>query len=71
MGNSAKNSKKPAAKKASWFKGLKGQMKSISWPSAEDVGKQTTAVVAISVILGVLIAVIDVIFRFGLEFLVK
>lgn len=71
MGDSAKKSKKPAAKKTSWFKGLKGQFKSISWPNPETVGKQTTAVVVISVILGVLITVIDVIFRFGLEFLVK
>lgn len=67
MSDSAK--KKPA--KTSWFKGLKGQFKTISWPSAETVGKQTTAVVVISVILGVLITIIDNIFRFGLGFLVK
>ena len=68
MNDSAKN-KKPA--KTSWFKGLKGQFKTISWPSTETVGKQTTAVVVISVILGVLITVIDNIIRFGLGFLVK
>lgn len=66
MGDSEKKSKKP-----SWFKGLKGQLKTISWPTPETVGKQTGAVVIISVILGVLITVIDVVFRFGLGFLVK
>ena len=72
MGDSEKKSKKkPTAKKTSWFKGLKGQLKSISWPTPETVGKQTAAVVFISVILGVLITVIDVVFRFGLGFLVK
>ena len=71
MGDSEKKSKKPAAKKQSWFKGLKGQFKTISWPTPETVGKQTGAVVIISVILGVLITVIDIVFRFGLGFLVK
>ena len=71
MGDSEKKSKKPAAKKTSWFKGLKGQFKTISWPPPETVGKQTGAVVIISVILGVLITVIDIVFRFGLGFLVK
>ena len=59
MGDSEKKSKKPAAKKTSWFKGLKGQFKTISWPTPETVGKQTGAVV------------IDIVFRFGLGFLVK
>ena len=44
MGDSEKKSKKPAAKKTSWFKGLKGQFKTISWPTPETVGKQTGAV---------------------------
>ena len=70
MSDSAKKSNKPAAK-TSWFKGLKGQFKSISWPSAETVGKQTTTVVIATVILGVLITVVDILFRFGLGFLVK
>ena len=61
----------PKAQKTSWFKGLKGQFKTISWPTPETVGKQTGAVVIISVILGVLITVIDIVFRFGLGFLVK
>ncbi len=70
MSSSTKNAK-PAVKKQSWFKGLKGQFKSISWPSRKSVVKQTTAVVVISFILGVILTVIDVVIRFGLEFLVK
>lgn len=69
MGNSEKN-KKPG-KIAAWWKGLKGQFKTISWPARDEVVSQTTAVVIISVVLSVLIAVVDIIIRFGLGFLVK
>lgn len=66
-----KTTKKPAAKKTNWFKNLKGQFKTISWPTKETAGKQTGAVVIISVVLGLLITVIDIVFRFGLGFVVK
>ena len=76
MSDSAKSVKKPAdktktSKFSSWYKGLKGQFKSITWPNRQTAIKQSTAVVAITFILGVVITVIDVIIRFGLEFLVK
>lgn len=60
-------------KKASWFsswcKGLKAEFKKITWPTRETITKESTAVLAISVLLGVLITVIDLIVRTGFEFL--
>ena len=57
--------------KKSWFKGLKAEFKKIVWPDKNTLAKQTTAVVAVSVILGALIAVIDVILRYGIDLLIK
>ena len=69
MGNS-ENKKKPG-KVSTWGKGLKGQFKSISWPSRDSAVKQSAAVVIITVVLGVVITVVDVIIRFGLGLVIK
>ena len=57
--------------KKSWFKGLQAEFKKVIWPDKRTLARQTTAVVAVSVILGALIAVIDAILQFGLELLVR
>ena len=59
------------AKKTSWFKGMKAEFKKISWPTKKTLTKETIAVVIISVLLGVLITVIDLIARTGIEFIIK
>ena len=57
--------------KNSWFKGLKAEFKKIVWPDKNTLAKQTTAVVAVSVVLGALISVVDALLRYGIDFLVK
>ena len=57
--------------KKSWFKGLQAEFKKIFWSDKKTLTKQTTAVVAVSVVLGALISVIDAILRYGIDFLVK
>ena len=59
------------AKKKSWFKGLKGEFKKISWPDRKTLIKQTVAVIICSVVLGGLIAVIDALIQYGIDFLVR
>ena len=54
-----------------WFKGLKAEFKKIIWPDKKSLAKQTTAVVAVSVLLGAVIAVIDASLRYGIDWLVK
>lgn len=58
-------------KSKGWFKGLKAEFNKISWTSRDDVTKQTIAVVIVSVILGLLIALIDFILQSGINFLVS
>ena len=58
-------------KKKSLFKGLKAEFNKIVWPDKNTLAKQTTAVVAVSVVLGALISVVDALLRYGIDFLVK
>ena len=46
--------------------GLKAEFRKIVWPTQEVLAKQTAAVVAVSLVLGTIIAVLDWAFRLGL-----
>ncbi len=62
-----KKSKKE--KKPSFFTGLKREYKKIVFADRKTVAKQTVAVVAMSVFVGALIAVLDMVMKFGLSFI--
>ena len=64
MGDSTEKKTKP-----SFFKGVKSEFKKITWPDRQSTLKQSVAVVVISVILGILIAVLDYAFQYGVDFL--
>lgn len=55
------------SKKNSFFKGLKAEFNKVIWPDKETVLKQSTAVVVVSVILGVVISLLDMGIKFGVE----
>lgn len=67
----ADNAKLEKAPKTSWFEGLKAEFGKIVWPAKESLTKQTVAVVAVSVAVGLLIAVLDTFIQYGIDFLVK
>lgn len=67
MGDTVKAKKQ----KKNWFKGLKAEFSKIIWPDRQSLTKETVAVLAVSVLLGVIIAVVDLIVRFGIEFIVN
>ena len=67
MGENVKTKKQ----KKSWFKGLNAEFKKIVCPDQKSLTKETAAVVIVSVVVGVIISVVDLIARFGIEFLVK
>ncbi|HIT91221.1 MAG TPA: preprotein translocase subunit SecE [Candidatus Merdenecus merdavium] len=58
------------APKKSWFKGLKSEFKKIVWPDKKSVAKQTAAVAIISVLLGALIKVLDMVIQLGIDLIV-
>ncbi len=66
MGDSAEKTKKPR-----FIDGLKAEFKKISWPDRQSTFKQSVAVVAISLVLGLIIAVLDFIIQSGVNILTR
>ncbi len=64
MGDSAEKTTKPK-----FFDGLKAEFKKISWPDRQSTFKQSVAVVAISIVLGFIIAVLDQFIKYGVNVL--
>ena len=56
---------------SAWWKGLKSEYAKIIWENKESVTKQTTAVVVITVILGVIIAIVDWLLKNGIDIITK
>lgn len=61
--------KKEKAARPDFFKGVKAEFKKISWPDKDSLVKQSVAVVCISVVLGAVIAVLDFLMQYGVDFL--
>lgn len=64
MGDSSEKQAKP-----SFWKGLKSEYKKITWPDRKSAIKQSVVVTIISIVLGVIIAILDYGFKYGVNFL--
>ena len=64
MGDSEEKKERP-----SFAKGVKSEFKKIIWPDRKATVKQSIAVVAISVTVGVIIAILDLIVKYGVSFI--
>ena len=72
MAASAKKEKSVRTAKAAgsgFFKGVKAEFKKISWPDKDSLIKQSIAVTCVSVVVGVIIAVLDFFMQYGVDFL--
>ena len=80
MADSAENKEKKAkqekkekkAKKSAvsvFWAGVKAEFKKIIWPDRQSTFKQSVAVVAISVVVGVIIAILDYVAKNGVNFI--
>ncbi len=67
----AEGKKKNDATPTRWIDGLKSEFRKIIWPNKEDLAKQTTAVIIVSVIVGIIIAIVDTVVQYGIDFLIK
>lgn len=73
MGETAKKEtgKKPEQKKKkSVFKSLKAEFRKIIWPDKQTLGKKTTVAIVVSVCLGAVIALIDLLFKTGINLII-
>lgn len=66
MGDTVNNE---GTQKKSFYKGLKAEYQKIVWPDKETVTKQTIAVMSSSIALGLIIAILDLVIKFGLSFI--
>ena len=57
--------------KPNFFKGVKSEFKKIVWPNKDTLTKETVAVIVVSVILGLLIALLDWLFQMGFSLILK
>ena len=64
--NAAKKTRKP-----SFFKGVKAEFKKITWPDKTSLQKQTVAVISVSVVVGVVIAIMDFFIQYGVNILLS
>ncbi|MBR4059079.1 MAG: preprotein translocase subunit SecE [Lachnospiraceae bacterium] len=64
--NAAKKTRKP-----SFFKGVKAEFKKITWPDKTSLLKQTVAVISVSVVVGVVIAIMDFFIQYGVNILLS
>lgn len=64
MGDSAEKKAAPG-----FFKGVKVEFKKIVWPDRQATLRQSIAVVAISVVAGVIIALLDYVAKYGVNFI--
>jgi preprotein translocase subunit SecE len=58
------------APKTSWFAGVKAEFSKIIWPDRNSVVRQTIAVVAVTIVTGLIIALLDWVIQYGVNFLV-
>ena len=68
MGNSSSEEK---ASKPKFFDGVKAEFKKITWPDRDLLLRQSVAVVGVSIVLGGVFAILDMILQYAVDFLVK
>ncbi len=56
--------------KRSWFQELKGEFAKITWPTKNALIKKSTVALIVSILLGLLIAGVDMLLKFGLSFII-
>ena len=55
--------------KPSFFKGVKAEFNKITWPTKDDLIKESVSVVCVSAVLAALIALLDTVIQYGINFI--
>lgn len=56
--------------KRSWFQELKAEFAKITWPTKNALAKKSTVALIVSIIIGLIIAGIDLVLKYGLNFII-
>ena len=61
--------KQQVSKTKTWWEGVKAEWRKIIWPTREDLVKKTGTVAIVSIVLGVIIAILDFLIQNGIDFM--
>ena len=67
----SKKKDKNAPKKQNFRKGVRTEFNKITWPDKESLTKQTIAVIAVSVVISIVIALLDFVMKYGVDWIVQ
>ena len=56
--------------KRSWFQELKAEFAKITWPTKKALAKKSTVALVVSIIVGLIIAGVDILLKYGLSFII-
>ena len=57
--------------KISFFDGVKAEFGKIVWPNGKSAFRQSVAVTAIAIVVGILITVFDFLIQYGIKFITQ
>ena len=69
MGEMA-NTTTEKSQKRSWYLGMKSEFNKIIWPDKDTLMKQTAAVIAVTVVLGGVIFLLDYVINIAISFII-
>ncbi len=61
--------KQQVSKTRTWWEGVKAEFRKIIWPNRDDLIKKTGTVTIVSIVLGVIIAILDFLIQNGIDVL--
>ena len=61
--------KQQVSKTRTWWDGVKAEWRKIIWPTRDDLIKKTGTVTIVSIVLGVIIAILDFLIQNGIDFM--
>ena len=59
------------SQKGNWLKSVKAEFKKIIWPGEKELAKQTGVVLAAAIVIGIIVAIIDMGIQYGIQFLMQ
>ena len=60
----------PKKNRGDWFKGLQTEFVKITWPDKDTLVRETVTVTTASIIIGVIIATLEMVLQYGIKFLI-
>ena len=60
-----------SGKISDFLNGIKAEFKKIVWPNKDDIVRETIAVISSSIAIGIIISILDFIFKILLNFVIK